>query len=240
MSKQCPSCGEVKPATEFGRNKTLRDGLSFYCLSCNRARSNQWYRERRRRQGKAVRDHSWIPEGFRWCPSCEQAVAHEDYARSTSTASGFGSNCKSCKRTADRHGYFYRRYGLTPEGIADLRARQGNRCAICADSDPGHIDHDHVGGRVRGLLCERCNLALGLLRDDPQLMRSAAAYVEIHRVRHPRAREETSSGAPDAASRPGTPPVGSQRRPGRTRSSRSTGADTSDRRRQGPVGKADG
>lgn len=62
----------------------------------------------------------------------------------------------------------------------DLLHRQGGICAICG-SPPGSkrlaIDHDHKTDKVRGLLCFRCNVAVGFLRDDPELMFSAAEYV---------------------------------------------------------------
>ncbi|MGY1784501.1 endonuclease domain-containing protein [Geodermatophilus sp. SYSU D00698] len=188
--KTCPECGATKADEEFGRNRTQPDGLSFYCLSCNRARSREWYRNARRCEGREVRDHSWVPDGFRWCPSCRKAVAHEDYVRSATTASGFGSRCKPCKREADMNRYYAQRYGLDRAGIDDLRAKQSDRCALCGDPRPGHIDHDHATNLTRALLCERCNLALGLFRDDPSLMRAAADYVELHRVR---ARKATGS-----------------------------------------------
>ena len=60
--KRCPACKETKPVSQFGRNQSLGDGLSFYCLSCNRARNNRWYRESRSRQGKVVRDRSGARE----------------------------------------------------------------------------------------------------------------------------------------------------------------------------------
>src|SRR3954454_18009931 len=183
MSKRCPSCEQVLPEEAFGRNKRLPDGLSFYCLSCNRARNNRWYRESRRRLGKEVRDHSWVPEGFRWCPACQQPVAHEDCARNSRTASGFGSRCKACKAAADSAGYFYRTYKLTQNEIVDLRTAQDNRCVICGAVDPQHLGHDHRTGVTRQLLCQPCNQGLGLLRDDPAVLRAAADYVERHRTR---------------------------------------------------------
>jgi hypothetical protein len=241
MSKHCPSCGVTKEETAFGRNRALQDGLSFYCLECNRERNNAWYRRRRQSLGKEVRDHSWISEGFRWCPSCERPVSHEDYTRSSHTASGFGSRCRACVRVENSAGYFYRKYKLTKAQVAELRTAQDDRCAICGDPEPQHLDHDHDTGKIRRLLCQRCNQGLGLFRDDPYLLHVAALYVTGHRQAH--AFDELAQladGNPEAASRPGEPPVGSQRRPGtRGTNSRTTGRSSGTRRRQS-AGEADG
>jgi hypothetical protein len=184
--KRCPDCGEVKPAFEFGRNRSLGDGLSFYCLDCNRARSNEHYRKRRAALGKTVRDLSWVPDGFRWCPTCQQAVPIEDYIRNSGTRSGFGTRCKPCHNAMSKAAYWVRRYGISRQDVDLIRAKQRNRCAICGDENPEHLDHDHSTGRTRDLLCQRCNQGLGLLRDDPGILRAAADYVEEHRRRQRR------------------------------------------------------
>ena len=79
------------------------------------------------------------------------------------------------------------RYGLTHEDYERLKAKQGGRCAICREPD-NHlaVDHDHAccptrkescGTCIRGLLCRRCNMALGLLRDNPDIAAAAAEYL---------------------------------------------------------------
>lgn len=62
---------------------------------------------------------------------------------------------------------------------------QGGRCAICGDtqSKPLAADHDHLTRQPRGLLCDRCNMALGLLRDEPMIARAAAEYLEVYLAR---------------------------------------------------------
>lgn len=57
---------------------------------------------------------------------------------------------------------------------------QSGRCEICTAefTETPHVDHSHVTGRVRGLLCDSCNLGLGKFQDDPALLRLAAAYLE--------------------------------------------------------------
>lgn len=65
-----------------------------------------------------------------------------------------------------------------------MYAAQDGRCALCRESEANRrlaVDHDHKTGRVRALLCSRCNTALGNLRDDPALMIRAAAYVAGHK-----------------------------------------------------------
>ena len=77
-------------------------------------------------------------------------------------------------------------YGLTVEGYAWMLYRQGFHCALCPDTQGLAIDHDHsccagqgsCGGCVRGLLCGRCNIGLGYLRDDRSILTNALAYLD--------------------------------------------------------------
>ncbi|MGE3341482.1 MAG: endonuclease VII domain-containing protein [Candidatus Altimarinota bacterium] len=80
----------------------------------------------------------------------------------------------------------YRRYNLTEDDYKDLLVTQDFRCAICGvdpnNPDSGlqrgfHIDHDHVTGKVRGLLCGRCNVGIGLLGDSEENLEAAIKYL---------------------------------------------------------------
>lgn len=82
-------------------------------------------------------------------------------------------------------------YGLDEDAYDALLNEQGGRCAICGRAEQSahrtgtrfslSIDHDHQSGVVRGLLCQRCNRAIGLLGDDPKLLEAAKAYLEKER-----------------------------------------------------------
>lgn len=81
----------------------------------------------------------------------------------------------------------YRRkhkYGLTDEAYQALLKKQRGGCAICGGQSKHPkkttlcVDHDHATGRVRGLLCDVCNQAVGLFQDSPKLIRKAALYLE--------------------------------------------------------------
>ena len=144
------------------------------------------------------------------CTKCNVVRPCSDYLRrKNGTKNGKGragervTPCRACrtaysaawrkanpdKRRAQEMSF---KYGLTPEALNALLAKQGGVCAICGRNGGGgrwgqlHVDHDHAccpGGRscgkcVRGLLCHSCNTALGHLADSPALLRKAADYVE--------------------------------------------------------------
>lgn len=77
-------------------------------------------------------------------------------------------------------------YGLTVGQYQQMLDRQNGTCAICdgppkgkgADRGRYHVDHCHETGKVRGLLCSSCNLAIGYLGDDARRVRRAARYIE--------------------------------------------------------------
>lgn len=77
------------------------------------------------------------------------------------------------------------KYGLTEDQLMALVETQRGLCAICKDrlkfgigAGGAVIDHDHTTDKVRGILCTRCNVALGMLKDSPKNAISAAEYLE--------------------------------------------------------------
>jgi hypothetical protein len=79
----------------------------------------------------------------------------------------------------------YDLYGITLEQKVNLLASQGGVCAICQCVDtskrPWHVDHCHVTKKIRGILCTHCNVMLGRARDNPEVLRTAAVYLEAHK-----------------------------------------------------------
>jgi len=83
-----------------------------------------------------------------------------------------------------RYSTLFKKYGLTKALFERLLTSQNYKCAICgvaiADDHTCHVDHDHQTGKVRGLLCSRCNTGIGQFKDDPDLLLRAAAYLQRH------------------------------------------------------------
>lgn len=100
--------------------------------------------------------------------------------------------CDSCRRAnqtdpTDPTNRF-RKHGVTREWYEQQLARQDGKCGnkVCGTEDPGHhgtfyIDHDHVTGEARGLLCPRCNFAIGHARDDIDVLAGLVDYLRPSR-----------------------------------------------------------
>lgn len=73
------------------------------------------------------------------------------------------------------------KYGISETEYEALLAAQNGVCAACHSKDRLHLDHDHSDGSVRGILCQRCNHAIGLVRDNPATLRALASYLEAKR-----------------------------------------------------------
>lgn len=70
-----------------------------------------------------------------------------------------------------------KRYGLDWTSYMELIQKSGGQCEICGSSHHICVDHDHNGGRIRGVLCRSCNQALGLIKDNPSTARRLASYL---------------------------------------------------------------
>ena len=81
------------------------------------------------------------------------------------------------------------KYNMTEIDYEALLLKQNKKCAICGTTTPTGkwkvfaVDHCHVTGDVRGLLCNECNRGMGLLRDNAELLRKAADYLDNHTLK---------------------------------------------------------
>ena len=86
------------------------------------------------------------------------------------------------KQIWDRQSHLKRKYGITIADYDRMFEEQGGVCAICGQPRPEertlHVDHDHETGVIRGLLCFRCNNALGDFREEYELFQRAADYLD--------------------------------------------------------------
>jgi hypothetical protein len=178
QQKRCPDCGEVKPNSAYRRNKSTPDGLSFYCKDCFRQRDSAGYRKRMAERGRKVRERVSAPPGHKWCPGCESIKPFGDWGRNRASKDGYNSYCKACHNKRSAREYLKRVYGLTPDDVKTMIEAQAGLCCVCLRAPAEHVDHDHATGKVRGVLCFNCNVAIGQFRDDSWLLRRAIRYLD--------------------------------------------------------------
>lgn len=124
---------------------------------------------------------SLVPDGKR-CARCGVVKALDEFESDASRPHGVGFRCRECKRWARRES----KYGITRDEFERKLAAQGHACAVCGTTEPRtragrrdgkpklrddgwHVDHDHATGAVRGIVCQRCNVALGHIEGDGRL-----------------------------------------------------------------------
>ena len=108
-----------------------------------------------------------------WCSSCTDQFSKDWYKSNKS------SHCAQ-----QRVWRMKSLFGLTVEQYDYMYRRQNGLCAICSgvnlDGRRLHVDHNHATGKIRGLLCYRCNSALGYSKDSIEILHKAADYLENH------------------------------------------------------------
>jgi hypothetical protein len=151
--KKCSRCSTEKPTSEYHKDRGNKDGLYSYCKPCAIAKTKAW---------KAA-----------------------DPERDKATQ----------KRSREKRPRVYKNkqllwtFGITLEQYEQMLADQNGVCAVCGKTETEihpqskrvrslNVDHCHDTGRVRGLLCNSCNRGIGLLKDDPAILRRALNYLE--------------------------------------------------------------
>ena len=88
------------------------------------------------------------------------------------------------RRGIVRARHLKREYGLTPDAFSSMLDGQGGVCASCETAEWGslgpNVDHDHATGKIRGILCFRCNAAAGLLKNSADIALALGAYLEAN------------------------------------------------------------
>lgn len=135
-----------------------------------------------------------IPEDHKRCYWCKEIKHKDQFYKNKSKYDGLTSSCKQCtplirehvtKNNPDmiRRSKLKAAYNISLEEYNSMFSYQEGKCAICDkhQSEFKHrfcVDHDHITGQIRGLLCHTCNRALGLLKDNVDNLLRAIDYLK--------------------------------------------------------------
>lgn len=129
-----------------------------------------------------------IESGSKVCVTCGKERPLEDFykcfdkQKNGDTYMRIRNSCKDCIKAKKR----LRTTGWSPEDYERAWCIQEGKCAICgcilnsSRYTKAAADHDHKTGKIRGILCNNCNTALGLMKDSPYRLESAIRYLEEH------------------------------------------------------------
>lgn len=204
-TRTCYRCNHVKPLESFAKRRVTDDGYTHLCLDCKRQRAKALRLARIERGATPPLELDLsLP---RECTRCRVPKSLEQFPKNKKCLGGRTRTCRECTNTTSRDwlrdvgsknpDFIKRRqrsqeldrakrYGLSVEQIEQMYADCGGLCEVCKEppsmfggaANNLHIDHCHSTGKVRGMLCARCNLTLGRVFDSPSLLRALAAYLE--------------------------------------------------------------
>ena len=141
---------------------------------------------------------------MRVCKTCKEEKPISAFHKHKGYKDGIRPNCVPCRRTYEsisfhkhkhKKPYVYeddkdkklqRAYGISYQDYLDMEEEQNGQCNICGDTRTAGtkafaVDHCHVTGKVRSLLCSKCNTALGSFRDDVAMLQRAIDYLQFHK-----------------------------------------------------------
>ena len=150
--KTCTRCHKEKQIDEFYIDRSHKDGHRTTCIKCDKRYLKKWYKglmeDKRREIYNKWRKEN--PDKF---------------------------------KKSQRRRKLKREYGITIDDYDAMLKKQGYCCAICGSARPDgkgnfHIDHNHKTGKIRGLLCYKCNSVLGYAHDNIKILMCAIEYLQ--------------------------------------------------------------
>ena len=171
ITRKCSKCGVDKTPSEFRKNQ-------YQCKPCHSASVIEWQRNNKER----VREKS-----KRWYQNPTNRAKSLEGGRKRWKNISPEQKRRKYDATNARHKIML--YGITSEQINEMVSKQKGVCALCGKLPTNGrwkklvVDHDHQTGKIRGLLCNPCNVGLGALGDTIESIERAMSYLSLSVVR---------------------------------------------------------
>lgn len=151
--KKCASCENFSEYSEFLKDQRTKDKLGSWCRICRNA-------------------YKRTPRQLKLARKAKKNSRDRNYEH---------------YRKVERRRELKKKYGMTLEDYEAMRISQNFKCAICEKHEQASyrqklfIDHCHKTGKVRQLLCDKCNVGLGSFLDNEKFLEEAIQYLKRHR-----------------------------------------------------------
>lgn len=192
--QQCSKCKVIKSLSEFTNHTRMMYGKSSVCKVCHALEAKDVRIKHRTLHGYTIKSNAVIPFDLNGilslkCGTCKQIQSTDRFIKQSNGNNFLASKCKSCLKLYQRESHWKRKLGIDYRKIYDeLFDKQNGCCAICNRHSDDlknilYLDHCHQTNKVRGLLCESCNFAIGSLKDSIEIMQNAIKYIIINQER---------------------------------------------------------
>ncbi len=175
-TKRCPTCMTLKPYSEFWKNSSNKDGHVSQCKKCCKDLTNY----------NKTKVHTYLDTFFKRCINCKQLLSHTEFHKDSTHANGLQARCKECSKINFLKYKDNGNYNIKYGDYTKFYKLQNGLCAICKTNNPYisekfknfTLDHCHLTGNTRGLLCFNCNIGLGHFNHNIKLLQNTIIYLE--------------------------------------------------------------
>ena len=180
MTRVCSNCKIEKSLDDFHNHKRLKLGKAYTCKPCVVGYIKAYAATPRGRDvaKAAKKKYEKSPHGRKARLALQRLPKHKARASARSKV----RRATVAGRYAEFDLLLRYNYGIDLEDWARMFNAQNGKCAACARrlafDRTTHVDHHHGTGKIRGLLCQGCNIAIGGAKDDPHVLRRIAIYLE--------------------------------------------------------------
>lgn len=171
--KHCIICLLDNSLSNFSKDKSRKDGLNPRCKTCIRSAKLEFWQKNKDRVNAKRRSEYWRDPIASRAKKNNARNAEKDNARQ--------KRYRKEKPLKFKRYALKRDFGIELEEYEKMLQHQNGACKICKYSNGNKklaVDHDHKTGKIRGLLCQSCNLGLGHFKDDQELLQLASLYLE--------------------------------------------------------------
>ena len=169
--KKCTKCGETKElnSENFYSSKQTKSGYKCYCKDCINKQNKEYDNlNKDKLKNRILKSRN----------RCK-----ESKARHVNSSELWRKNNKEIYK----NGILKRKYGITFIEFKEMFELQESKCKICSKelellAKTTHVDHCHSSGKVRGILCNSCNVTLGHVKDNILILENAIKYLKDNQI----------------------------------------------------------
>jgi Recombination endonuclease VII len=183
IKKICSNCKIEKSINEFYNQKGRKYGKESRCIKCKLiTKETHEQNNMRKIIDQKIEQRS--------CRICNTIKNISEFHKSKAGFAGRVAICKPClkpithkkavkRKDVIRNYELKKAYGITQNDYNEMLIAQKGVCKICSiqKEETLHVDHNHTTGKIRGLLCNRCNMSLGMVKEDIIILNNMISYL---------------------------------------------------------------